>query len=642
MRSLCLGLLPLCLVACGQDKGGGGSDGADGADGAHDSPPAWCEGSTGHQWSPKTATELELFPDGLLEIADPASPTGRRLRVDEDTVPWLAGTPALLKSAVEGLGDLSGFGTLGGMLLRFDAPVTAAPTTAEASVSDPGWMLVDLSGASPERVPFEARILEDGLTVVIWPLRPLRLGSPHALVLTTDAPAADGGCIAPAPTTRDLLHGEPEDPTVAEAAPRYRAAVEALGLIPDDISVLTVFTTHDDLGPMKQLSAEVPEHPVAWAGPGACSPRGNLIQCELETTVLDHRNALGLVDASVTPTEGPIPVTVWLPSLDGGPYPIVLYGHGLGSSRGEGYRVAENILAAGVAVVAMEAVEHGDHPGASGDGADDALRFLGIDMATLSIQPRMIRGNFDQTNLDRLRLLRLLKQSPDLDGDGNADLDVDQVGYLGVSLGAILGPQLLALTDEVAGGVLSVGGGRLMTIVTDTDGLSQYEDLIIALVGSRALFDRLVPVAQHLVDPSDPAVWGAHVLTDRFDDAPAPSVLLQVAMDDEVVPRTSGFALAQAMDLPHMAPVALEIPLLQITEADPVVGNIDGGNATAAFFQFDRVTIGGSVGPAYHVDTPTSDEGKLQMLWFLQTWLEEGRPEVINPYAVLDTPARGG
>jgi hypothetical protein len=86
-----------------------------------------------------------------------------------------------------------------------------------------------------------------------------------------------------------------------------------------------------------------------------------------------------------------------------------------------------------------------------------------------------------------------------------------------------------------------------------------------------------------------------------------------------------------------MSPIAESVDLLAPTEG-PLAGNGAEGT-TQGFFQFDRVTNRGSVGPAYHVETPTSDEGKLQMRWFLDSALETGVPEIIDPFAELETPA---
>ena len=249
-----------------------------------------------------------------------------------------------------------------------------------------------------------------------------------------------------------------------------------------------------------------------------------------------------------------------------------------------------------------------------------------------------MRGNFDQTTLDRLRLLRLLREQPDLDGDGIPELDPSRIGYLGISLGAILGPELLALDGDIEGAVLSVGGARLMSIVTESGILADFEELITALVGSPEHFDRLVTVAQHIVDPVDSGGWATHVLRDRYDDAPAPHILLQVGMHDDVVPPVSGHMLARAFAAPHLEPVVEAVSLLEVIDEEPLVGNGPDGE-TVAFFQFEEVTRNGETGPAYHVATPSSDEGKLQLQHFLETWAVDGIPEVVDPYRVLSEDA---
>jgi dienelactone hydrolase len=294
---------------------------------------------------------------------------------------------------------------------------------------------------------------------------------------------------------------------------------------------------------------------------------------------------------------------------------------------------------AGFAVIAMEAVEHGDHPFIDpAEGSEPALRFLGIDLANLAIDAERIRGNFNQTNIDRLRLVNLIRSDGDWDGDGVAEFDGTRVGYVGASLGAMCGAGLLALSPDIDAAVLTIGGGRLMSIVTDTAQIEDFRPLIGNLVGSAELFDRLVPVAQHLVDAADPGVWAAHILRDRYDDRTPPSVLAVFGMADDVVPPASGRALARALGAPHLAPVVVPIDLVERIEEAPVSGNWAAGARTAATFQFDRVTRGDSVRPARHTDTAKSDESAAQIRAFFTPWAAGELPEVIDPFEVLGTP----
>lgn len=597
-----------------------------------EAPPAWCEGDTAQMYAPATSEELELFPDGTLQRVDDTTPTGFRL--DHTRAAWTATVPPLLLDGIATMDDLSGFGTMGGAIVRFDGPVGSIPATADASVTSDAWQIVDLDNG--ERVPFEATLLDEDRTVRLMPLRPLRKGARHALVVTTAATDAIGGCLSPAPVTRELLYGDPADPVIAAAAPWYRAALAELGLSAGDISALSVFTTQDDVDVIAEVAAQEAEAPVEWTSAPDCVERDRGIrECTLTLDLRDRRNELGLVDPTTEADVASIPITVWLPPSDD-PLPVVVYGHGLGSQRGEGWQIMSELQELKFALVAMEAVSHGDHPSAAGGGqVENATGFLGISLSPPTVDPRAMRGNFDQTVLDRLRLLRLLREQPDLDGDGVDDLDPALMGYLGISLGAILGSELLVLDGDIDGAVFTVGGARLMSIATESGSLGEYSELLFALVGSQERFDRLAVAAQHMVDPIDPGAWAPHILQDRLDDAPAPHMLVQIGMYDDVVPPVSGNTLARAIGAPHLEPIVQDVPLLDVIAEGPVVGNGPDG-ATTAFFQFDQVTRNGSTGPAYHIATPKSDEGKLQLETFINTYLTDGVPTIIDPYKALE------
>ena len=143
-------------------------------------------------------------------------------------------------------------------------------------------------------------------------------------------------------------------------------------------------------------------------------------------------------------------------------------------------------------------------------------------------------GSFEQTNLDRLQLLELLVQDPDIDGDGVDDLDPSQMSYVGISLGGMLGSGLLATSDRLQTGVLWVGGGHLINFAIDGSDMDVYRPLLESFAGGAVGLTRLLPVAQTLVDAADPGLWGAHVLTDRPFGGEAPDVLLPVALVDKI------------------------------------------------------------------------------------------------------------
>jgi hypothetical protein len=278
-----------------------------------------------------------------------------------------------------------------------------------------------------------------------------------------------------------------------------------------------------------------------------------------------------------------------------------------------------------------------DGSGIGGDADIPAIRFLGIDLANFAIDSRAIRGNFDQTNIDRLRLIALLRSDPDIDGDGTDDIDPERIGYVGASLGAMCGAGLLALSPDLDAAALIIGGARLIAIVTDTDAIADFRPVIDSLVGGPNIFDRIMPVAQHLIDASDPGTWAAHVLKDRFDDRTPPSVVAPVGMADEVVPPAAGRALARALGIPHLAPVVQRVELIDVIESGPVEGNWADGERTAAYFQFDRVTVNDRVREARHVDSAKCDETAHMIRTFFGAWADGEVPVIEDPFIALGT-----
>lgn len=594
-------------------------------------PIVFCEGPTHALYDPLEPDDLLAFPDDTWTVADASSPTGLRVRIDGETAPWTTQLAEPLQPIVEELSERTGFGRLGGVVLRFSEAVAGWPVDATASVRDPAVQWLDLSVDPPERVPFEVRPGEAGDQLVLEPLVTLRGGARHAVVVTSELTDVAGRCIRPAAGIRARLSGESGDAALDD---RVAAAVTAAGVDPGDVSHVLVYTTHDDLRPMVDAAAHARASAPEWEDGPYCR-EGDPVVCEGAFVGHDYRTDGGVEGAEPQDAWVLQPV-VWLPADAEGPVPLAVFGHGLNGRGGHGSWLVSLLGELGVAVVALDALHHGVHPTADPDDDLPALAFLGLDLANLRLDARGLRGSFDQSALDRLQVLSLLRAQPDLDGDGVDDLDMDRLLYFGVSLGGLMGPQLMALEPDIGAGVYAVGGGKLSAFATDTEVVASLAPVIEALVGPPDEFARLLPVLQAAVDPSDPAVWAAHVLSDRFDGADAPDLLFPVAQFDETVPPSSAKALARGLRLPHLAPVPDPVPTLDVVEG-PISGNGPAG-ATVAFFQLDRVTEGGAPEPAHHGNVPGSDQVRWMTLGLFEGSLP-GTPALADPYAALGTPA---
>jgi len=350
------------------------------------------------------------------------------------------------------------------------------------------------------------------------------------------------------------------------------------------------------------------------------------------------------VIAEGQPTANPatydVPFTAWLPLERPGPFggdalPTVIFGHGLGGARSQAEALAEVAAPMGIATIAIDALSHGDHPTATQDA--DLLRiidFFGIEPVAQTFLPLLMRDHFRQSTYDKLQLVRMIEGGVDLDGDGVTDLDPDRLGYLGVSLGGIMGPELLALSPRLAVGVLIVPGGRVSSIVSDA---AQFQVLVDALRPPEATdgdVARFFPVLQTILDRGDAAVWATGLL-----HAPAAQdILFGMVIDDDTVPNVSNRVLARAMGIPQVPPVLQSIDPLPTTGPAPVSANGELGQ-TVGLFQFDRIVDArGQIVPATHSNVGASTVGLECWSRFLEGWLTDGTPVIVDPYEALGVP----
>lgn len=591
--------------------------------------PEFCESEAILRYDPFGSTELLLYPDDVWTIVDADSPTGLRLNIGDDT-PWLEEIPGLLRTVSDDLNVLSGFAANGAVLLRVTEPLGEVPTGEDESVINDRIVFADLSTEPPTRVPFDAVTGDGGYDLFLEPLVTLARGARHAVVVTRSLPPETSGCYSPSAETRRAL--------TSSDAPQHDAwtdALSSLGIDASDVSGMTTFTVHDDLRTVAAAASSVRDETYRWTSEPACSDDGGARVCELSFDPWDFRGDRH-VETSEPTARWQVDVTVWLPEETGSPVPVVFYGHGINDRRQSGSGVARRLNPLGIAVVAADALSHGTHPTA-GDGSTlAALDFLGIDLGAIQVDPLRLRGNFEQTVLDRLQLVEAIRQNPDVTGNGMPDLDISRAAYWGISLGAMLGAPFAALSPDMRAVVLSVGGGRLLTFATDTAQVAAFRPLIGNIVGSEELFLRLLPVAQTVVDAADPATYGVEILSGGLHDGFGPSVLFPVATEDATVPPATGRVLARSIGAPQLGVPFFDVETLALMEG-PIVGNI-GPNQTAAYYQVDRVSAGDSVEPATHDNAPLSTELGAQAIEFLTTALAGEVPVIIDPLMEFETP----
>lgn len=597
-------------------------------------PVGWCEGPVKYDYAPDPATSFTTFPDDTWTVADPSTGTGLRVSMAVAETPVLEQFPENYVDWFDHLSTLDGWGLTGGLYFQFERSLDPATLQAEDIV------LLALEPEGPRRFEVDFLFTDSDRTLVVKPRLPLPPATRIVAALLTDPESSS--CISPSSTLRALLSPETELARGEEPAPmsaRFVEGLEALGVGPERVGAMTVFTTQSATAASLAVARDIAGRDYALDAPMDCFDAGPYRECRGPLTVNDYRADDGIVpDASGEPLGTyALPVQVWLPpSAIPGPYPVLMCGHGLAGSVDDCRAIIDRITADGVAVVAVDAVEHGEHPERTPADFDflEALMIFAIRIDPPGINGLQLRDNFRQSAWDKLQVVRAIEGGMDLDGDGVVDLDASRMAYAGVSLGAIMGPELLALTDVFHGAWLAVGGGRITSIIQDSPTFSVLIDLMKPADSDEGTVVRAFPLLQTMVDPGDPMIYAPHVTGDRLlEDGWETSVLVALAQNDEIVPNSTNALFARAFGIPGVGREVWEIDDLDFASG-PLSGNLPQGGS-AGVLLFDQVTFEGQPEPepVEHDDLHESLEGIATQDAFLLPALFGGLPEVIDPYA---------
>ena len=348
-------MLALLVLGCGDDDGARDAGLADAAVDA--SPDAAADAG------PTVATSVF---DPAADLTVPAAfydlpfPLDTRLR---DGRPDLRGWPHAPESeAAPAIRDLAadrrGFGALGAVYFRFDAPTGIDLRDARAPTPADPLLLVDVDPASPERgrlyplvagdIPPDAYAPPHLLALAPLPGVVLPPGRAHAFVVRRGA--AD---LAPAPAFEALGAG----PLADTYAPLWET-LATLGVPREDVVVASIVTAHDVVAETAALADRVAaERGAAGHAPElqglALDPDDGAAHarfCELHATLEVPRfqrgeppydtGGLFAFDAEGAPipqTTDSIPVVLTVPRapMPEGGFPLALYVHGSGGLSGQ-------------------------------------------------------------------------------------------------------------------------------------------------------------------------------------------------------------------------------------------------------------------------------------------------------------------
>jgi dienelactone hydrolase len=162
-------------------------------------------------------------------------------------------------------------------------------------------------------------------------------------------------------------------------------------------------------------------------------------------------------------------------AMPGTGWPTVVFGHGLGGNRLLSYFVASQLAAAGFATASIDFVAQGARSVQISNAGVCATPNPALTpqcyAPIFSTNLATTRDNIRQSVLDVQAVVNSLKACTVAAPCGGFSADAAKIGYMGISLGGIIGGVIVATTD-VKGAVLNVPGVGLVDILENTETLA--------------------------------------------------------------------------------------------------------------------------------------------------------------------------
>ena len=625
---------------------------------------------------------LAPLPDDVFAIADGSTETGLRLAIPPRTLPGVL-EQGLTSALVANANTADGWSPVGHATLEVSEALDLAsiPLTPAESL-DPlaaiGWY--DLTPGSAElgaRIPFRTEFRSEfdpssGAThhsLLLLPSIRLSPGGVYGLVVTRRAQVHPGRPLDPSPAFAAVL-ADPTPGETAETALARSLAHEVLveigqhadvPLQPQDVAVALRMTIRgddhlaDDMLAMHQAIQDLPTPSlqitsiIPSAHPGvALEVRGTWTAPEFRmNTNLLARDADGL---PVYQGDIDVPFVLALPDAAvTTPAPLILYQHGNPGDAEEMFGSYVRTGTSGQSLASEGFAFIGFTDPANRDIGSELAVQTQASLATLIVFGTPVEWDA-QSWAEQIAFVEALSTLGGLDllpfssfGDGQPDLDVSSLLYLGISEGAVKGSGNLAYLPDIRAAALVVGGAR-------------HGERLVHQAEFTGLLDDLNALAPEFTPPE---VWTGMGLLQLAQDAQEPhnhapylyadphplgpparaSLLITEGLTDPLVSNHSTRALAHTLTgVLHVLPQAESTPVLATASA-PLAANVNA-TTTAGFYQFVPTGVPGipaTPGCAFqsngHFCAQSAAESVDQRIEFFRTAVEQNAPVIIDPLA---------
>jgi hypothetical protein len=522
--------------------------------------------------SPFPADDRRLN-DGTVDLTGHPNPSG---------MPFIDDVIGLLD------GQRDGFGTTSAAFFSLDGPLGTLPDLEGSLRPDAATFLVSVDPAAADygqRYPVDVGFASDGgplgapNLLALLPLQGLALRprTRYAAVVTRDLIDADGERLGVSLSMAELAAGDVpaglDDPATWHEA---LAALEALGVPPDEVAGLAVFTTGDPTAGLLAMRQDglsrplpAPDAPLALVETfDAFCVYGSTISMPTyqagEPPYLNGGGGIAFEDGvpmlygtetaamwvtlprSAMPADG-YPTAVMIPTGGGGDRPLVDRGvhaeaHGEAIAPGSG--PALHFARAGFAGVSID----GPHGGLRNVSGGDQ-QFLMFNMTN----PEAMLDNLRQSSFEAALTAHLLDgvsiDASDCPGaTADARFDTGTLALFGHSMGATIAPPAVAIEPRYGATIWSGAGSSWVENVVFKQSPLETRPLAEALVGYTAYtlteHDPFLSIVQWAGEASDPPPY-ALLERPRLD-----VLMVQGIVDTYILPpMANATSLAFGLDL---------------------------------------------------------------------------------------------
>jgi len=515
------------------------------------------------------------FPSSFFERSDSTSATGFRVAISDHVMPSSSrGVPLRL----DRFNAKDGFSPATPFLVYFKNGVDATQLPAQTDLASSATaqstvQIIDFS--TRERIPLFAELDANALpgdrkALIIHPATRLKPGTRYVVALV-DLHDASGLSFTPAPFAALRDHG---DLSVALTAvqPRIEEDLDLLDAVGVARATVTlawdVVTASDEtatghLLAMRDLAvAQADAGKLGYAILSSTTPNDPHLLREIIGTVTVPSFLAG-DDPAATMNFGPdgqpavrAPSTAKLvihvpqcANTANAPLPVLVFGHGLfGDAQTELSTDYEKQLADRLCMVQIAT----DWIGLSSSDVPTITSKVLADLNNIYIiTDRLQQAHVNAQVMARL-FLSSIKDDPALALNGKPVTDGSQIYYYGISDGGIQGGTFMALSEDVARGVLNVPGCEWSLMAFRSHDFASLASLLNGIYPDPLDQQVLFAASQSEWDYTDPATWAPHVLYAPLPKTPPKRILVQEAIDDAQVPNVATRVLVRALGVPGL------------------------------------------------------------------------------------------